>query len=156
MTPEKLDFTIKNIELRMQQNNLSSLIERLIKRCARRWSNPNIMTPPSDYLREISDLTDGKVLIKPNENHRIHGYINNEDIGYINIFYDETGVEDPRIEFIKSTLFDIYDDDLGELKITNDNVINLYDVLMVILSKDFKKAKFKFEKLEFEGFYGTT
>jgi hypothetical protein len=156
MTPEKLDFTIKKIELRLQQNSLSSLIKKLIKQCARRWGNPNIVTPPSNYEYPFSELTDGKLIIKPNENHRICGYINDEYIGYINVIYDEEEINDPRIEFIKSTSINIYDDVLGDLIITNDMVTNVYDILMVILCKDFEKTKLKFEKIEFESFYGTT
>lgn len=145
----------------MTKNELINEINKFIIQSVKKRTEgyPSTYTETQYRFKELSILTDNRIRFECNMTGYINAFLDNERIGSVEVkSLDPNDSDDPidaeiyihnqtkTITFNKNSEF--------EITVPCETSISLYYLLISILENDLERTKYKFEQLEFEGFYG--
>lgn len=133
------------------KSNLITEVNRFISKTAELWHRgyPTNETKRSYKFEELKDLTDGNLEIKTDLNGRSTVFLYGKYIGSLDIIYEG----DYPIEADMHVVFNSSHQLADGFVVPTEVMASLYYILLELLKENVERAKYKFEKLGFDGFY---
>lgn len=141
----------------MNENELITSLNKFISRVAYLWKKGFPNSQDKRYkFKEVSELTEDRLLIQHDMNGRKTVFLDGAYIGSLDIICEISNIMEPDLEADINICFSGTHELVKGFTVPTEVSVSLYYILLKILKENPEEAKFKFERLGFEGFYERT